>query len=188
MAKMRPPIIPEQPVPVLSDDQVRGLLAVCSGKDFRDRRDTAIIRLFLDTGMRLESMGGLRYRAEDDDSSDVDLRSRVVRIIAKGCPEMVLPIGTKAARDIDRYIRARAAHPRCGADEELPLRRAQIRAVPLGGVQRVQRGQPGKSGAECRAGEYGRVHGDGRRRTADADRVEGCVLSIWPQMNTDEHG
>ena len=111
MAKMRPPIIPEQPVPVLSDDQVRGLLAVCSGKDFRDRRDTAIIRLFLDTGMRLEGMGGLRYSAEDADSSDVDLRSRVVRIIAKGRREMVLPIGTKAARDIDRYIRARAAHP-----------------------------------------------------------------------------
>jgi site-specific recombinase XerD len=111
MVKMRPPIIPEQPVPVLSDDQVRGLLAVCSGKDFRDRRDTAIIRLFLDTGMRLEGMGGLRYNSEDADLSDVDLRSRVVRIIAKGRREMVLPIGTKAARDIDRYIRARAAHP-----------------------------------------------------------------------------
>lgn len=112
MAKMRPPIIPEQPVPVLSDDQVRGLLAVCSGKDFRNRRDTAIIRLFLDTGMRLEGMGGLRYSTEDADLSDVDLRSRVVRIIAKGRREMVLPIGTKAARDTDRYIRARAAHPR----------------------------------------------------------------------------
>jgi site-specific recombinase XerC len=111
MAKMRPPMIPEQPVPVLSDDQVRGLLAVCSGRDFRDRRDTAIIRLFLDTGMRLEGMGGLRYSAEDADLSDVDLRSRVVRVIAKGRREMVLPIGTKAARDIDRYIRARAAHP-----------------------------------------------------------------------------
>jgi hypothetical protein len=33
--------LPEQPVPVLSDDQVRGLLAACSGKDFRDRRDAA---------------------------------------------------------------------------------------------------------------------------------------------------
>ena len=32
MAKMRPPIIPEQPVPVLSDDQVRGLLAACSAR------------------------------------------------------------------------------------------------------------------------------------------------------------
>ena len=111
MLKMRPPIIPEQTVPVLSDDQVRGLLAVCSGKDLRARRDTAIIRLFLDTGMRLEGMGGLRYNAEDADLSDLDLRSRVVRITAKGRREMVLPIGTKAARDIDRYIRARAAHP-----------------------------------------------------------------------------
>jgi site-specific recombinase XerD len=53
IVKMRPPIIPEQPVPVVSDDQVRSLLTACSGKDFRDRRDAAIIRLFLDTGMRL---------------------------------------------------------------------------------------------------------------------------------------
>lgn len=31
--------------------------------------------------------------------------ARVVRIIATGRREMVLPIGTKAARDTDRYIR-----------------------------------------------------------------------------------
>ena len=61
--------------------------------------------------MRLEGMGGLRYSAADADLSDVDLRSRVVRIIAKGRREMILPIGMKAARDIDRYVRARAAHP-----------------------------------------------------------------------------
>jgi site-specific recombinase XerC len=76
------------------------LLACCAGKDFRDRRDIAIMRLFLDTGMRLEDMGGLRYSADDAGSSDVDLRSRVVRIIAKGRREMVLPIGTKAARTL----------------------------------------------------------------------------------------
>ena len=35
-------IIPELPTPVLSDHQVRGLLATCSDKDFRGRRDTAI--------------------------------------------------------------------------------------------------------------------------------------------------
>ena len=43
---------------MLSDDHVRLLLADCSGKDFRNRRDCAIIRLFLDTGMRLEGMSG----------------------------------------------------------------------------------------------------------------------------------
>ena len=49
MAKMRPPRIPEKHVPMLSDDHVRLLLADCSGKDFRNRRACAIIRLFLDS-------------------------------------------------------------------------------------------------------------------------------------------
>ncbi|MBV9384562.1 MAG: phage integrase N-terminal SAM-like domain-containing protein, partial [Streptosporangiaceae bacterium] len=80
MAKMRRPIIPEQPVPVLSDDEVRRLLDGCTGRDFRNRRDAAIIRLFLDTGMRLEGMAGLRYSADDPDASDVDLRAHVVRV------------------------------------------------------------------------------------------------------------
>jgi len=120
MAKTRPPKIPEKPVPVLPDEDVRRLLADCSGKDFRDRRDLAIIRLFLDTGMRLEGMAGLRYSANDPEGSDVDLRSRVVRITAKGRHERVLPIGIKSARDIDRYIRVRAGHPRA-ADARLWL-------------------------------------------------------------------
>ena len=63
MAKMRPPLIPEQPVPVLPDAEIRRLLDSCAGRDFRNRRDIAIIRLFLDTGMRLEGMGGIRYGA-----------------------------------------------------------------------------------------------------------------------------
>ena len=112
MAKMRPPKIPDQPVPVLPDEDIRRLLGGCAGKSFRDRRDSAIIRLFLDTGMRLEGMAGLRHNADDPELSDVDLRSRVVRITAKGRREQVLPIGAKTARDIDRYIRVRAAHPR----------------------------------------------------------------------------
>jgi site-specific recombinase XerC len=111
MAKMRPPIIPERPVPVLPDADIKRLLDSCPGRDFRNRRDIAIIRLFLDTGMRLEGMGGLRYSANDPDLSDVDLRAYVVRVAAKGLREMVLPIGKKTARDIDRYIRVRAVHP-----------------------------------------------------------------------------
>ena len=69
---------------MLPDDDVRRLLADCSGKDFRDRRDLAIIRLFLDTGMRLEGMAGLRYSVGDREASDGDLRSRVARITEKG--------------------------------------------------------------------------------------------------------
>jgi hypothetical protein len=37
-------------------------------------------------------MAGLRYSADDPEVSDVDLRSRVVRIMPKGRRELVLPI------------------------------------------------------------------------------------------------
>jgi site-specific recombinase XerD len=136
MAKMRPPLIPEKPVPVLPDDDIRRLLASCAGKDFRDRRDAAIIRLFLDTGVRLEGMGGLGYSADDPESSDVDLRSRVVRVTAKGRRELVLPIGSKTARDIDRYIRMRAAHSR--ADEPWLWLGKKGRLTPSGIYQMIK--------------------------------------------------
>ena len=66
MAGMRPPKVTEVPVEVLSVADVRRLLAVCSGTDLVARRDTAILRLFADTGMRREELANLRV-------DDVDL-------------------------------------------------------------------------------------------------------------------
>jgi len=45
MRRMKAPHVPEQPVAVLSEDELRKLLATCSGTTFEDRRDNAIIRL-----------------------------------------------------------------------------------------------------------------------------------------------
>jgi site-specific recombinase XerD len=42
MARVKPPIVPEQPVPVVPEDRLRRLLAACAGKTFDDRRDTEI--------------------------------------------------------------------------------------------------------------------------------------------------
>jgi site-specific recombinase XerD len=39
MAKMKPPKVPEQQVPVLSDDELRALLKACDGREFEERRD-----------------------------------------------------------------------------------------------------------------------------------------------------
>jgi integrase/recombinase XerC len=52
MANMKPPHVPEEPPPVISEEQLRRLLRNCEGRDFMDRRDMAIIRLLLDTGAR----------------------------------------------------------------------------------------------------------------------------------------
>jgi site-specific recombinase XerC len=41
MAKMRPPQVPEQPVPVIPDDDLAKLLKACTGDTFAPRRDAA---------------------------------------------------------------------------------------------------------------------------------------------------
>lgn len=50
---MKPPIIPETPVPVLSEDEIKRLFKACEGKEFADRRDMAILGLFIDSGLRI---------------------------------------------------------------------------------------------------------------------------------------
>ncbi len=52
MADMRTPLVPEEPAPIVDGPALPRLLKVCDGKAFVDRRDTAIIRFFIDTGMR----------------------------------------------------------------------------------------------------------------------------------------
>jgi site-specific recombinase XerD len=37
MRNMKPPIIPEMPVPVLTDDEIKRLLKACEAKEFVDR-------------------------------------------------------------------------------------------------------------------------------------------------------
>lgn len=77
MAKMKPPKVPEVPVPVLTDDDLRRLLAACEGKAPEDRRDMAVLRLFLDSGMRLSELTNLKV-------GDLDLDARVAIVMGKG--------------------------------------------------------------------------------------------------------
>jgi site-specific recombinase XerD len=53
MAKMKPPRVPEQAPDVLREPELKKLLEACPGQTFDARRDTAIIRVFIDTGARL---------------------------------------------------------------------------------------------------------------------------------------
>lgn len=105
------PKVPERDFEPFSVEQIRALLKTCEkGSGFVDRRDTAILRVFADTGMRLSGLAGLRYHPEDEALSDVRLRERKLRIVLKGGRELWVPIGKKAGNALDRYIRARARH------------------------------------------------------------------------------
>jgi site-specific recombinase XerD len=67
MARLRPPIIPEQPVPVVPEDGLRRLLATSAGKTFEDRRDTALILLLVDVGPRRAELMGAKVSDLDFD-------------------------------------------------------------------------------------------------------------------------
>ena len=76
---------------------------ICSGPGFPERRDSAIIRLFLDTGMRRAELAGLTVEA-------VDLDALHVLVMGKGRRPRVVPFGVRTAQALDRYLRVRAKH------------------------------------------------------------------------------
>lgn len=114
MAGMSPPIVPEKPVPVIGEDALRKLLSACKGKDFTSRRDTAIIMVFLDTGIRLSELTRLRYSENDDGESDVDFDQDVLHIIAKGRRPRAVPFGNKTGVALSWYVRERTKFARPG--------------------------------------------------------------------------
>jgi site-specific recombinase XerD len=111
MARVRPPEVPSKSKPPFSEDELRALLGAANGGALEDRRDTAIMRVFMDTGMRVSGMAGLRYVAGEPDRSDVRLQQRILVIRLKGGAEQLVPLGRKSAAAIDRYLRARSRHP-----------------------------------------------------------------------------
>jgi site-specific recombinase XerD len=103
MAKMKPPAVPDQPIPVLTEPQLRALFAVCASKDFEARRDTALLMVLLDAGPRRAELLGMRLE-------DLDFEYDVVRVLGKGGRERALPFGRKTALALDRYLRVRLRH------------------------------------------------------------------------------
>jgi site-specific recombinase XerD len=104
MARMKAPKVTESPPPVLTDAQLRALLEACEGSEFEDRRDTALLRTFVDTGARLAEIAGIRLE-------DVDLDAGVLEVLGKGSRVRHLPIGNKTIKAVDRYLRRRGQHP-----------------------------------------------------------------------------
>jgi site-specific recombinase XerD len=101
--KMHPPAVPEQPVPIITEDELRRLLDACKGTSFESRRDTAIIRLLLDTGIRAGELSSLSLE-------DLDFELDVVQVLGKGRRGRAAPFGVKTGDSLRRYLRSRAKH------------------------------------------------------------------------------
>lgn len=109
MHKMSAPRVPDKPVPIVSDDQFRKLLKNADGREFVGRRDSAILLVLYDTGIRRGELAGLRLE-------DVDLKTRLAYVTGKGGHVRAVKFGTKTAVALDRYLRMRRANRHADAE------------------------------------------------------------------------
>lgn len=129
MERMKPPTVPVQPPEVISDDDLRRLLEACrphakgaarrrtnKGTDdnFERCRDTAMVLLLFTTGIRAGELVGLEL-------GDVDIARQSFRVVGKGGRERAIALVPRAAEAVDRYLRARARHPRAASTAALWL-------------------------------------------------------------------
>lgn len=114
MRTMKPPTVTETEVPVVSEAELTALFRTCKGKSYADRRDTAILMLFLDTGVRLSELA-------DRKVGDLDLDMMVLRVLGKGDKWRTVPFGRTCATVLDRYLRAAAKHKGRPLDEDMWL-------------------------------------------------------------------
>jgi site-specific recombinase XerD len=99
------PSPPDEPVPVLTDEEIAALLEACAvgrGRPavfdravFLGRRDEVVLRLLLDTGVRASELCGLEL-------TDVDLDRELAYVTGRGSRPRVVPFGAKTAQAVGR--------------------------------------------------------------------------------------
>ncbi|MGD0409605.1 MAG: tyrosine-type recombinase/integrase [Candidatus Limnocylindrales bacterium] len=128
MAKMHSPKVSIQPVPVLSLEDVRRLLAACSGKTFEDRRDTAILLLMFDSGARLSEIANIRM-------DDLILKGTIpdeITVTGKGGSRRGLVVKPSVGQALRRYLRERQGRKDARSPWLWLGRRGHLEAAGLG--------------------------------------------------------
>lgn len=101
---VKPPKLDSKIVESLDGDQLAALIKACAGKDFRDRRDEAIVRLMAESAVRSEELLSMTL-------PDTDLgRGEAIVRRGKGGKGRRVPFGPRTSAALDRYLRLRRAH------------------------------------------------------------------------------
>jgi site-specific recombinase XerD len=108
---VKAPKLDSKVIEPLTDDELRRLLKACvppkgatPSEALRHRRDEAILRLMIETGMRAGEVVNLEI-------GDVDLAGGLATVRrGKGGKGRLVPFGPQAALAVDRYLRLRGSH------------------------------------------------------------------------------
>jgi site-specific recombinase XerD len=139
MAGLSAPKAEAKPVSVFTTEELDALVGACDGRSFDDRRDAAVVWLFIDTGMRLSEMAGLEV-------DGLDLDAQTVLVASTGGRTRTVGFGDRCAVAVDRYLRARRAHARA---ESRPLWLGVRGRLTDSGVTQMLKGRALAAGVEA---------------------------------------
>jgi site-specific recombinase XerD len=108
------PKIDEKVVDPFTDEELAALLAACRGLGFADRRDEALVRVFIEAGPRAADILSMTV-------SGTNVAAGTAVLVGKGGGERVIAFGPQARRAIDRYLRMRRMHRLAGVSDRLWL-------------------------------------------------------------------
>ncbi|GAA2696628.1 tyrosine-type recombinase/integrase [Actinoplanes palleronii] len=115
-------------VPVLDTEALGKLIHDAEAdRSFHGRRDAALLRLFICTGVRLAELAGIRL-------GDLNLQKREALVTGKGSKSRTVRFDDRSALALDRYLRARAKRPEAKQGERAPLWLGHVRATSGAGM------------------------------------------------------
>jgi site-specific recombinase XerD len=105
-----------------TDEQIEAMLKACSGTSFIDRRDQALIRVLVDTGVRVGGLTGMLYHPDHPETDNqrkndvfLDHSPALLRFRLKGGKSHLVDISRRTVLALDRYLREREDHPHAGS-------------------------------------------------------------------------
>jgi site-specific recombinase XerD len=143
---LKPPKIRPKLVPVLSDDDLGKLARAAKGVGFEARRNTAIIKLFRDTGIRLSELAGLEL-------GDLDIKQCEAQVTGKGGKQRIVHFTTETALALGQYLKERSRHKRARRPE-LWLAINRKEGMTANGVYKVIKKLGDKAGVEIHPHQF----------------------------------
>lgn len=103
-ARLKKPKIPEKVIRAFTPEHIDRMLATCDTETMTGFRDYVMLLLFLDTGMRLSELRGLKVS---------DVYTRYVRVFGKGSKEREIGLHPEVSKLLWKYIQKYRGQSEC---------------------------------------------------------------------------
>ncbi|MDP4279309.1 MAG: tyrosine-type recombinase/integrase [Dehalococcoides mccartyi] len=100
MKTLKPPRLEKKVIRPFTNEDIRRLLSTNAKTDFLSLRNRALILLFLDTGLRLAEVSGIKI-------SDIDFDQETICVFGKGSKERVVRVGKQTQKALLKYLLSR---------------------------------------------------------------------------------